>query len=60
MLSGFAKSGEVLNNNEYKSRAIKLAMFIKKYLWLKDSEELLHCCYVDENKKNIVQTYLFI
>ncbi|XKL65108.1 hypothetical protein PGB90_005194 [Kerria lacca] len=56
MLSGFAKSGEVLNNNEYKSRAIKLAMFIKKYLWLKDSEELLHCCYVDENKKNIVQT----
>lgn len=55
MLSGYAVAAQTLQNNEYRDRAIKAAEFIKKYLWSESSQELLHCCYVDDTKENVVQ-----
>ncbi|XP_065226347.1 spermatogenesis-associated protein 20-like isoform X1 [Planococcus citri] len=55
MLSGYAIAAQALRNDDYKDRAIKSAEFIKKYLWNETSQELLHCCYVDDKKENVVQ-----
>lgn len=59
MLSAYAKTAQILQNDSYKARAIKIAEFIRKYLWLKDSNRLLHCCYVDEKSREVTQTYAF-
>ena len=58
MLSGYAKAAQVLQDEEYKSRAIQAADFIKKYLWSDDRKELLHCCYADDNREHIVQMWV--
>lgn len=55
MLSGYAKAAQVFQDDKYKMRAVQAATFIKKYLWLENAKELLHCCYVDEKSENIVQ-----
>lgn len=55
MLTGYAVAAQVLRSEQYKNRAIKAAEFIKKYLWCESTGELLHCCYVDDAKENVVQ-----
>lgn len=59
MLSGYAVGAQVLQSEEYRNRAVKAASFIKKYLWSESDKELLHCCYVDDAKENVVQMLVF-
>ncbi|EFA07789.1 spermatogenesis-associated protein 20 [Tribolium castaneum] len=55
MISGFAKAGFVLKDQEYINRAILAATFIKKFLYNEQDKTLLRCCYKGDNAK-IVQT----
>lgn len=50
MISGYAKAGFVLKQQNYITRAIEAASFIKKYLYNDETKQLLRCCYkIDEN-----------
>lgn len=55
MISGFAKAGFVLKEQNYINRAILAATFIKKFLYNEEDKTLLRCCYRGESGK-IVQT----
>ncbi|RZC33509.1 spermatogenesis-associated protein 20 [Asbolus verrucosus] len=55
MISGFAKAGFVLKNQDYINRAILAANFIRKYLYNEENKTLLRCCYKGEDGQ-IVQT----
>ncbi|EDO35488.1 predicted protein [Nematostella vectensis] len=45
MISGFARSGQVLGEEVYILRAIKAAEFVRTHLYDKSSGELLRSCY---------------
>jgi uncharacterized protein YyaL (SSP411 family) len=55
MISGYAKAGFVLKDQEYINKAILAATFIKKFLYSEEEKTLLRCCYRGEEGK-IVQT----
>jgi uncharacterized protein YyaL (SSP411 family) len=55
MISGYAKAGFVLKDQEYINKAILAATFIKKFLYSEEDKTLLRCCYRGEEGK-IVQT----
>ncbi|XP_063917283.1 spermatogenesis-associated protein 20 [Zophobas morio] len=55
MISGFAKAGFVLKNQDYINRAILAASFIKKFLFNEREKTLLRCCYRGDEGK-VVQT----
>lgn len=45
MISGFAKAGFVLKDQNYIDRAIKAASFIRTNLFNEENKTLLRCCY---------------
>ncbi|XP_046660739.1 spermatogenesis-associated protein 20 isoform X1 [Homalodisca vitripennis] len=45
MISGYAKAGEALHNEEYIERAVRAAKFVKNYLYNSDTNTLLRSCY---------------
>lgn len=51
MISGFAKAGFVLNNQNYTDRAISAANFIKKYLYNEENKSLSRCCYRGDDNR---------
>ncbi len=59
MLSGFSKAAQVFQNDSHKCTAVNAASFLLKYLWSENENKLLHCCYADENRENIVKSYVF-
>lgn len=58
MISGFAKAGFVLKDQNYIDRAVKAASFIRTNLVNEDGKTLLRCCYKGDNGE-IVQTYVY-
>lgn len=51
MVSGFARAGFILKDQNYINRAILAANFIKKYLYNDKEKSLLRCCYKEDNGK---------
>ncbi|OAD58474.1 Spermatogenesis-associated protein 20 [Eufriesea mexicana] len=54
MISGLASGGVAVNNKQYIESAVAAAKFIKRYLFDKTKDMLLHSCYRDE-KNTITQ-----
>lgn len=52
MISGLAFGGTAVNNKQYIKYAVDAIKFIKRYLFDKTKNILLHSCYRDE--KNII------
>lgn len=49
MISGFARAGFILKDQDYINRAILAANFIKKYLYDEEMKALLRCCYKEDD-----------
>ncbi|KAF5282492.1 hypothetical protein FQR65_LT14262 [Abscondita terminalis] len=49
MISGFARAGFVLKDQNYINKAILAANFIKKYLYSEEEKTLTRCCYKGED-----------
>lgn len=49
MISGFARAGFALKDQNYINRAILAATFVKKFLYKEESHALFRCCYKEED-----------
>lgn len=49
MISGFAKAGFVLKEQDYIARAVQAAKFIRKFLYDEERKTLIRCCYKGED-----------
>ena len=45
MISGLARGGQVLGDNELTQRAVKAAEFLQRHLYRGDDNTLLRSCY---------------
>ena len=49
MISGFARGGQVLQDQQYTDRAVQAANFIKDHLYNAESKCLLRSAYCDKD-----------
>lgn len=58
MMAGLARAGQGLGEKDYIEDAVKTAEFIKKYLYVEHTKNLLHSCYTGEDGA-VLNTYVF-